>query len=55
MIPKQLSQQFNILETISNTRTETKEERYERILKTLGVRKHGKGKRKRTKKKGGKR
>jgi hypothetical protein len=53
MIPKNLEKAFRGTGGKSNySPPETKEERMERIMKQLGIQKHGKGKRK---KKGGKR
>lgn len=57
MIPKNLSKAFkgaieSSKEIKEFKRQETKEERLERIMKQLGIQKHGSGKRK---KKGGKR
>lgn len=56
MIPKNLEKAFRGTGGNKNTYKppESKEERIERIMKQLGIEKHGKGKRKR-KKKGGKR
>lgn len=58
MIPKNLEKAFDgAIRTSSEAKTkkfyETKEERMERIMKQLGIEKHGKGKKKK-KKKGGK-
>ena len=55
MIPKNLEKAFRGTGRSKTNWTppETKEERIERIMKQLGIEKHGKGKRK--KKKGGKR
>lgn len=54
MLPKELEKQFNnvVSEKIRKS-FETDEERNERVMRKLGIQKHGKGKRKR-KKKGGK-
>ncbi len=60
MLPKNLEKQFQpALNGAKASRqitfNETEEEKIERIMKQLGIQKHGKGKRKkRTKKKGGK-
>ena len=54
MIPANLQKAFKGTGRSSNYKPpETKEERIERLMKQLGIEKHGKGKRK--KKKGGKR
>lgn len=53
MIPKSLEKSFKGTGRSKYTPPESKEERLERIMKRLGIQKHGKGKRK--KKKGGKR
>lgn len=60
MIPKNLEKQFapaiNSAKAFKKmTFQETEEEKIERLMKQLGIQKHGKGKRKkRSKKKGGK-
>jgi hypothetical protein len=60
MIPKNLEKQFapaiNGAKAFKKmTLQETEEEKIERLMKQLGIQKHGKGKRKkRSKKKGGK-
>lgn len=60
MIPKNLEKQFapaiNSVKAFKKmTFQETEEEKIERLMKQLGIQKHGKGKRKkRSKKKGGK-
>ena len=57
MLPKSLEKSFKGTgggRKASWSPPETKEERMERIMKQLGIEKHGKGKRKK-KKKGGKR
>jgi hypothetical protein len=54
MIPKNLQKAFKGTGGRHNYKPpETKEEKFERIMKQLGIEKHGRGKRK--KKKGGKR
>lgn len=55
MIPIELEKQFNnvVSEKIKKA-FETDEERNARVMRKLGIQKHGKGKRKKRKKKGGK-
>ena len=59
MLPKNLEKSFNkAIETSADMKKqkfyETKEERLKRIMKQLGIQEHGKGKKKKNKKKGGK-
>lgn len=60
MLPKDLEKQFKAAVTTAVDKKEymfyeTEEERRDRIMKQLGIQKHGKGKRKKkNKKKGGK-
>lgn len=54
MIAKELQKQFNnVLQEKNAKKSETAEERQERIMNKLGIQKHGKGKRKKNKKKKG--
>ncbi len=55
MIPNLLEKQFiNVVSEKINRQFENDEEKRNRIMKKLGIQKHGKGKRKKRKKKGGK-